>query len=102
MTVSAGIRDLYGVERPTALRLDVDVPGGWAVDVPGLGTLLVAKLQSDELIVRLGRTYRSLLLQGASHVERDVAVIGDDLEVELLPNSSGEDRIVVVLHGAAA
>lgn len=93
MTVQASIRNLWGEEQPAELEDGVDLPPGVvAVRVPGLGHLIVGR-HDDE--------WRAVLAQEHGTLWRDVSVIGDRVEVELLPNGSGEDRIVVCVDGLA-
>lgn len=111
MTVEAAIRNLWGEEEPAELISGNYNP--WQVAVPVFGVLIVARLDAE---VEGGsgepiQAYRALLVQPDSKggysdesnkVERDAKVVDNDVEVELLPNSSGGDRLVVVLRGAAA
>lgn len=78
------------------------------VQIPMFGVLLVGEVQSEELIARLGPgTWRALLVQPDSRgyysdqsrkVEYEATrTESGDVEVELLPNTSGEERLVVVV-----
>lgn len=77
----------------------IDISGPLAtIYVPAFGHVMIAELKSNEPIVRLGPpAYRALLAQGADKGERELSVrqVDDLLEVELLPNVSKEDRLVV-------
>lgn len=84
----AGIRNLWG-ETTTATLVPLDVPGVVCVNVPGLGYCIVAVDPPRQTAIHS---------QGPG-TERELPCreVDGGLEVELLPNSSGEDRIVVVV-----
>lgn len=83
----ARIRNLWG-EYSDAEIVDLENPAVVCVVVPVLGHLIVPLT---------GRTTAVLTHGPGSEVERPVTSVDGHLEVELLPNSSGEDRIVVVI-----
>lgn len=100
------MRVLAGDTQPLEFIKD-DEP--FQVDVPGFGALLVGKVRSDAQIVRLaGDQWTALLVQrdatgryskDGGHHPRDVIVTDEGrLEVELLPNVSDEERLVVVIE----
>jgi hypothetical protein len=106
------LRDLLGETRPLTPFVGVEWRDPYMVEVPAFGVLIIGSLRVDEPIARLTPQWRALLVQpdaehrigpASNHVPYDVTV-GDDgtLEVELLPNASGEDRLVVVVHPARA
>lgn len=92
----AWIRDLYGDDRPTGWHaLDpIDGVTPFVVAVPVFGLLVFADR---------GHGWESLMSTGdealdlAHRLPREMPVraVDDHLEVEMLPNVSGEDRIVV-------
>lgn len=89
----ATIRNLWGEEQPA--ELDELSHGSVVVAVPGLGHLVFNP--------ETPAGARAVLTQGPGRDhDRDVKRLleGDDprYEIELLPNSSGEDRIVVVVR----
>lgn len=98
----ATIRNLYGEEQPA--ELEELSHGAVAIVVPSLGHLVFAAESPTGP--------RAVLTQGPGRDHlRDVktidrfnekdaagATLGRWWEVELLPNSAGEDRIVVVIH----
>lgn len=79
----------------------------YQVGVPGFGVVIIGTAKSQEQIVRLGNPeHLALLVQpdaaggfsrDSNQVTRKVDVVDDRLEVELLPNSSGEPRLTVVV-----
>lgn len=82
--------------------------GAVAVVIPGMGHLVVGAIQSREPIVRLAPpTYRAIFTQGpGKESTRDVLVLDDRLEVELLPSKAvrewhppqrREERLVVCI-----
>lgn len=83
---------VLGREETPLTIVDLDTPGVIAVNVPSIGHLMV-RAQSDG-------TWIALLVQiGGAQRARDVAIRDDRVEVELLPNSSQEERLVVVIRG---
>lgn len=75
------------------------------VEVPVLGHVVIGEARSSEPIVCLAEHYMAALAQPGDDGEprlipRDVVLVDDDsIEVELLPNSSGEDRLVACVKG---
>ena len=96
--MKARIRDIFGEYHSTTVEA-LDTPQTWAVTVSGLGHLVVF-LPAD---VADGPP-QAILTQGPGREQRrHVKTLGTIdgrrwHEVELLPNSSGEDRIVVVIE----
>ena len=91
-------RDLYGHERQIPGEVMRLAHEGLAIPVPGLGYLVLAKSPTLGWGALLANDpKRQPLHREVKHVE------GDDprMEIELLPNPSGEDRIVVVVRGAS-
>lgn len=107
MTAAVTLRDLYGgihdletVQPPTASAPLI-------VAVPGFGHFVGQLVSSGEPIVRLGEP---TLLAGIAQpgpggepklVRREAARVEGGWEVEILPNSSGEDRLVICVPDEA-
>lgn len=88
---TATIRDIHGgVHDAELITLH---NRSWAVPVAGFGHVVIGRLPNGD--------WAAVLAQGRGRGEhdRDVKVVDGVLEVEVLPNSSGEDRIVVCVHG---
>lgn len=90
MLYTAHIRDIYGEIHPTEI-LDPVAPNVHVANVPGFGHVMIGPGSDGEdsvnalLIHRRGSTARTAL-----------RMEDNTIEVEVLPNSSGEDRVVVV------
>lgn len=70
------------------------------IGIPSFGHLVIGPARSNEPIVRLVEHWIAVLAQpSGNRVRRDVRVQDGRLEVELLPNTSGEDRLLVVIRG---
>lgn len=111
------IRNLYGVEQEAEWAGDEGHKQDhdpFMVRVPGFGVCMVGQARADgEPILRAGQPQWMALVvaprangtygPGSRRTPRDVRVADDGrLEVELLPNSSNEDRIVVVIDPGEA
>lgn len=101
------MRDLHGQEHDLVTAQAPDGRNPLIVEVPGFGHFVGQLTQSQEPIVRLGGPQ---LLAGIAQpgpggeprlVRRDARKVDGGWEVELLPNSSGEDRLVVCVPDAA-
>lgn len=95
---TAHVRLMGGV-RHAALVVALD--SGWAVPVAGFGHVLLVPAQAsagDPSVHDL----RAALAQPHGLLQREPKAVGKNVEVEVLPNSSGEDRIVVVFEGVLA
>lgn len=87
----AWIRDLHGVEHDT--EFVVVQPGAIAVTVAGFGHMIVSHFGPIE-------SWHAILAQGPGRgeLQRDVRAVDGHAEIEVLPNPSGEDRIVVCVE----
>lgn len=103
-SVVVEMRDLHGQTRPLKVAQGHDP---YMVEVPGFGMLVVGQMSDQALIVRLAQRWSALLVQPdregrfspqSNKAPREVRVTSTGVEVELLPNPSGEDRLVVVLR----
>lgn len=83
------------------LTIADDVTTAICVLVPAMGALLVGRPE--------GGDWRGVLVQpdadnryspASNQVVRPARVVDGVVEIELLPNSSGEDRLVVCVEGA--
>lgn len=115
MTATVEMRVLGGDADPLPLEFLKDREP-YIVMVPGFGALIIGRFNTNEdahLIARLGSLWGALLVQpdgdgrfgpSSAKVARDTVEVETDgsVEIELLPNSSGEERLVVVLHPADA
>lgn len=84
--MKAWIRDLYGEEHEAEV---IDAGMGTGVAVAGFGTAL--------FVERADGWMGGLINAGSTH-ERIVREVAGHLEMEILPNASGEDRLVVCLE----
>lgn len=104
MSAAAWLRDLNGNERPAEWVTDGTVTRDtdpYMVRVPGFGVVMIGRATTGR------HEWRALLVQpradgtygpGAARHPRDVVEKDGRLEIDLLPNTSGEDRIVVVVE----
>lgn len=95
--VRASIRNLYGEEQPTTLETGVNLPPNtYLIVLPGFGHVAVRRYDDGEWTAHVvqNRDGKAVFLR------REAKVVGDRIEVEVLPGSSAEDRIVVCLDGA--
>lgn len=95
---TAHLRPFGAEDNSTVLELVEGRSDPWIVQIPGLGYLVVGRHR--EAIARLGGwTARLFQPPAETGAARDVTVVNDgEVHVELLPNVSGEDRLVVVLE----
>lgn len=105
--MKAAIRNLWG--ETTEVDIDELGPTAWAVPVPGFGHLVFVMRPDGPAAVLAqgpgkGEHPRTVHTIDSSPEGADLADVAAGLttpvrryEVELLPNRSGEDRIVVVL-----
>ena len=99
--ITATIRNMWGETEDAEFDWIESGPlGAVAVRVPGLGHCLIGKREDGGWGAVLVQPPRS---EGAEPNVLDRQLIEDPinntLEVELLPNSSGGDRIVVIVGG---
>lgn len=104
----------FGRDVQDDLEVMVGPSGEFQVMVPGLGALIVGQVtfpKTEPIVGMAPPMWRAVLVQPdeanefspqSRHLKRDVVVDGDDLRVELIPSSSGEDRLVVVIEGGNA
>lgn len=104
MSDTVTMRDLWGEHHPLT-TLHTAVNGAVVIDVPGFGLLVVGLSSSPELIVRLGDPWLAAALfrppETTPSRRLDAVRVDGGWEVELLPNVSGEDRLVVCVPDAA-
>jgi hypothetical protein len=94
------IRDLHGLSHDTEVLQEGGQPRSkpLIVHVAGFGALAAQLVASDEPIVRLGEPELFAGLYNNEQLKRrNARRVDGGWEVELLPNSSGEDRIVVCI-----
>lgn len=110
---TARIRNLWGEEIDAEIVTEVDVPGVTCVRVPGLGHLFLSALPGappaaflaqgdgpDDPVLRREVHTIDSAPEGVEigYVAAGIVEPRRRYEIELLPNSSGEDRIVVVIE----
>lgn len=99
----AWIRDLYGEEHDAKFSTLDAASGalGVAIVVPGFGQLVLVQRTNEEW----GCAYTTGNAEDDARLglpaSREVRVLDDHVEVELLPNRAGEDRIVICFDARA-
>ncbi len=92
MNAVATIRDMHGNVTETNIVRELDTRHQYLAmaTVIGIGIMAIRK-------TALG--WKAFLVQGEDFYVRDIKWVDGNAEVEVLPNPSGEDRIVVVFGG---
>jgi hypothetical protein len=90
------MRSLWG-ERTELRTLDANIPGVAVVAIPGFGNLAVGEHPKLGLRALLFTNFNDDKL---APLEREAVRKDDHIEVELLPNVSQEERMVVVVEDA--
>lgn len=94
MTATARARNLWGETTPLEVSQDENA---YIVTVPVLGALVVGRGTTG--LCELVQPDSDNCYSAKSHlIRREVAEVDGHLEIELLPNSSGEDRLVVEIY----
>lgn len=107
MAAAVTMRDLHGQSHDLVTAQEPVGDRPLIVEVPGFGHFVGQLVTSGELIVRLGgpQLLASIAQPGPDGapklIGREARKVDGGWEVELLPNSSGEDRLVVCVPDAA-